>query len=520
MIKIFKRFTKYQGSIWLVGVAGVLLALAAVVPYAEASHAPTCYNGYCPGVSGSYNSGAAQGSVTVWQSLPSPSGCDVYHSVLKARWRSGSGAWQEQGLYMGSNWSSTFYMTTFNFFGLPAGNQSYEGMEEIWYANGCSSDGTWSHLETNGTWLYGTSSLTPSLSTSQFDIVIPPPVISSFTVAGGGQGPAPSITVPVNTSVTFDWTTSGTSYSCSSNGALGSYPSVPPQGPSSPVTATTPGGPFTQTLTCSNAGGNSAPASVSVWVTPPAPSAPTINGATCGTSAGTIRHGDTNTICWSAVSGASSYVVYIVPMSGGAATCAAGCAVVGTQLGPAANHTGVSAGSFSVSLTACNAGGCSTPSPSATFVVQSNDAAFVSETVKNRTIPPDQPAVNVSPNKTFRAEITFRNTGTATWDNVGEYVLRSQNPAGNTTWGISETITTSPPVSSVPPNATVTFAGDLPAPATAGIYNFQWQMYRKTNTFGYFGATSTNVVITVGGQPSEQPIQVRLQIRARQKLNF
>ncbi|MBI4385419.1 hypothetical protein HY573_01150 [Candidatus Parcubacteria bacterium] len=447
-----------------------------------------------------------------------------------------------------------------------------------------------------------------------YDIPPPPPVINSFTVSGGGQGPASSITVPVNTLVTFNWSTSGTGYSCSSNGDLGFNPSVPLQGPFGPVTATQVGGPFYQKLFCSNAGGGvSMTVSVTVFAPPPAtPAAPTVSpepsfnnqvitfswsgvsGATyyvvetdsgpcvsgncfpgdvksmtssgysvgghwvqvkaCNTSgcsayspranftvqgppatAPTVspdidagaagvqqRHGDTTTISWAAVPGASSYVVYVVSSSGGVSACKGGCPLAGTQLGPAGNQLTVSAGTFSVSLAACNAAGCSTPSPSVDLIVQSNDAAFVSEVVKNRTIPPDQPAVNVNGGRPFHAEVTLRNTGTATWDTVGEYVLRSKNPDGNATWGGSEITlaATSPLVSSVPPNATVTFAGDLPAPATAGTYNFQWQLYRKTNAFGYFGVPSTNVAITVPGQQTVQPIQVRLQIRARQHLDF
>ncbi|MBI4385501.1 hypothetical protein HY573_01585 [Candidatus Parcubacteria bacterium] len=314
--------------------------------------------------------------------------------------------------------------------------------------------------------------------------------------------------------VTFTLTiVSGTATSCTAKSPSGdgylNNVSVSPTGGSGTINPTVSG---TQSAQCSNAGGASNEPNVAIKVVPNAPNTPVVNPSTS-------RHGDTATASWSpSASGvpATSYAFYSNNNVG--SSCAAGCPIAGTQVGPAPNHGLYTAGTFFIYVTACNADGCGPPSLSTSFTIQSNEAAFVSEKVKNRTIPPDQPAVNVGPNTTFRAEITFRNTGTATWDNVGEYVLRSQNPAGNTTWGISETIATSPPVSSVPPNGTVTFAGDLPAPATAGTYNFQWQMYRKTNAFGYFGVPSTNVAITVPGPAVANPIQVRLQIKAKQKL--
>jgi hypothetical protein len=55
--------------------------------------------------------------------------------------------------------------------------------------------------------------------------------------------------------------------------------------------------------------------------------------------------------------------------------------------------------------------------------------------------------------------------------------------------------------SSVAPGGNATFSFTITAPATAGTYNFQWQMQKGATSFG---ALSTNVAVTVnsaGGPP-------------------
>jgi hypothetical protein len=85
--------------------------------------------------------------------------------------------------------------------------------------------------------------------------------------------------------------------------------------------------------------------------------------------------------------------------------------------------------------------------------------------------------------------VTMKNSGTTTWQ-PGTCTLGSLNPSGNTTWGLS----TVNLVSSVAPNANVTFNFNATAPSTAGGYNFQWGMKKSGVSFG---SASTNVLVTV-----------------------
>jgi fibronectin type 3 domain-containing protein/sugar lactone lactonase YvrE len=91
--------------------------------------------------------------------------------------------------------------------------------------------------------------------------------------------------------------------------------------------------------------------------------------------------------------------------------------------------------------------------------------------------------------------VAMSNTGSATWTQGG-YVLRSQNPAGNTTWGLSEVAL---PVASVPPGTSVNFTFTITAPLAAANYHFQWQMFKVS--VGYFGDLSPDTVITVSTDP-------------------
>jgi hypothetical protein len=124
----------------------------------------------------------------------------------------------------------------------------------------------------------------------------------------------------------------------------------------------------------------------------------------------------------------------------------------------------------------------STPPPTA------NNAAFVSQSVPS----------SLTTGQTATASVTMRNSGTTTWV-PGSYFLMSQNPASNTTWGLSAIgIGTT-----VAPGANATFTFTITAPATSGTYNFQWQMLQYN--VAYFGAKSTNVAISVTGSAPPPP---------------
>jgi len=84
----------------------------------------------------------------------------------------------------------------------------------------------------------------------------------------------------------------------------------------------------------------------------------------------------------------------------------------------------------------------------------------------------------------------MKNSGTTTWA-AGTYSLQSQNPAGNTTWGLNRVNVASP----VAPNNNATFTFNITAPSVAGSYNFQWRMAQ--DGAGAFGDLTTNVSISV-----------------------
>jgi hypothetical protein len=111
-----------------------------------------------------------------------------------------------------------------------------------------------------------------------------------------------------------------------------------------------------------------------------------------------------------------------------------------------------------------------------------NNSTFITQSVPT----------SLSPGQTVSASVTMRNSGTTTWS-AGTYKLGSQNPQDNTTWGLSRVNL----ASSVSPGSDATFTFNITAPSSSGTYNFQWRMLQ--DGAGFFGASSTNVAVTVGG---------------------
>lgn len=123
-----------------------------------------------------------------------------------------------------------------------------------------------------------------------------------------------------------------------------------------------------------------------------------------------------------------------------------------------------------------------TPPPPAAPI---NDADYVSQTV---------PSAMVA-GQTYSVTVRMKNTGTTTWTIGESYHLRSQNPPKNFTWGVDRADLGTG--ESIAPGQEKTFTWTVTAPATAGTYNFQWQMRRST-TDEFFGDLTPNVVVTVG----------------------
>ena len=120
-------------------------------------------------------------------------------------------------------------------------------------------------------------------------------------------------------------------------------------------------------------------------------------------------------------------------------------------------------------------------------VVQDSDgtgidnAVFVSQNV------PAQMVAGVA----YGVSVTMRNTGTTTWTSANQYLLGSQNPQNNNTWGAASIRLPS----DVPPGATVTFYFSVTAPTNPGVYDFQWQMEKQLA--GWFGPTTSDVSVSV-----------------------
>jgi|GEM_PF-5175656 len=113
-----------------------------------------------------------------------------------------------------------------------------------------------------------------------------------------------------------------------------------------------------------------------------------------------------------------------------------------------------------------------------------NGARFISQSV---------PA-SMATGKTYPISITLGNTGTDNWSETAKYRLGSQNPQDGGIWRDGRIYLASD--ESISPGQAKTFTFDVKAPATPGIYNFQWQMVQEGVT--WFGDKSTNVAVTVG----------------------
>jgi YVTN family beta-propeller protein len=121
------------------------------------------------------------------------------------------------------------------------------------------------------------------------------------------------------------------------------------------------------------------------------------------------------------------------------------------------------------------------------------DAQFIGQTV---------PATMLA-GVNYPVSLTFRNTGSESWsaalDTCVGVALGSQNPAGNSTWGVHQILLPG----DVAPGDEVTLALTVAAPSVPGTYDFQWQTAGGcSGAFGdSFGEVSTNVSVTVQATP-------------------
>jgi hypothetical protein len=160
----------------------------------------------------------------------------------------------------------------------------------------------------------------------------------------------------------------------------------------------------------------------------------------------------------------------------------------GLSLSTAGAITGTPSVAGTFNFTVGVSDSASTSIQKALSIVVSNPGAGYDSQFLSQSVP-----ATVNPGQQFTATLSWLNTGTQTWNGSAGFVVRSQNPAGNTTWGGSQVNLTGFAWAS---GQTMSINVNFIAPSTAGTYNFQWQCYQSG--VGYLGQPSTNVSIQVG----------------------
>ena len=221
--------------------------------------------------------------------------------------------------------------------------------------------------------------------------------------------------------------------------------------------------------------------------TPGDTTAPVITSMTVNAAALVIQYSET--LDSSSVPATAAFAIMVNGSARGVSTVAISGSSVTLTLASAVISTDTVIASYSQPLTnkirdlgQVNAASFfNLPVANITAVPATDIASFVSQSI---------PAVTMVTGGNQTVGVTMRNDGTATWTAPAGYHLYSQNPAGNTNWGLSQVAVPG----SVPPNGNAAFSFGITAPSTAGTYNFQWRM-RHTAT--EFGSQSVNTSITV-----------------------
>jgi hypothetical protein len=121
------------------------------------------------------------------------------------------------------------------------------------------------------------------------------------------------------------------------------------------------------------------------------------------------------------------------------------------------------------------------------------DSQFVSQNVPTK----------MDPGQSFFATIRWVNTSTKPWSGSSGFAIVSQNPANNVNWGGDIVPWLNQPIA---PGEQMNLVFQAAAPARAGIYNFQWQLYEQG--VGFFGEMSANASITVGDPSAPDPLSI------------
>ncbi len=117
-----------------------------------------------------------------------------------------------------------------------------------------------------------------------------------------------------------------------------------------------------------------------------------------------------------------------------------------------------------------------------------NNARFVSQTVPS----------TFEPGASYNISVTFRNTGTTTWQNSNAYRLGTQSPQDNTIWMGTNRVALPYDVA---PDEEVTFDITITAPTAEGIYTLQWRMVQ--DGVEWFGQMSEAAYFVAVSQTSD-----------------
>ena len=126
------------------------------------------------------------------------------------------------------------------------------------------------------------------------------------------------------------------------------------------------------------------------------------------------------------------------------------------------------------------------------FILQLGTPAFATE--QSQAMAQFAPSAMES-GKNYSVMIQFKNTGNTTWKG-SSYMLGSKNPSNNSFWGTKRVKLS--PDDAIRPGQTLTVKFYVTAPAKAGDYNFQWQMFKQGT--GWFGQKTPNIKIPVEGK--------------------
>lgn len=142
------------------------------------------------------------------------------------------------------------------------------------------------------------------------------------------------------------------------------------------------------------------------------------------------------------------------------------------------------------------------------FVRYHNDVYFDDVALGESIPPPSEDALclYIAPpgggtavvNQSYSAVIAMQNSGTSAWTSPPIF-LASQDPAGNTTWGVNAV--TPFGSTNVPPGQIGYFIFSVTAPSQPGTYSFNWQMLRQN--VRWFGQKCTASVQVVSPVPPQ-----------------